>query len=62
MRKFREGMDRRQLSILPASIEEYVPEGDIVRYVDALVDEFDLSAIESKYSRRSKFPAPCPAI
>lgn len=61
MRKFREGMDRRQLSILPASIEEYVPAGDIVRYVDALVDEFDLSAIESKYSYQGR-PAYNPRV
>lgn len=50
MRYFRLGESRDQISLLPPSIEEYVPRDDSVRFVDALVEEFDLSEIESKYS------------
>lgn len=50
MRKFREGISRDQLSFLPASIDEYVSSDDSVRYVDALVDELDLTSIEAQYS------------
>ena len=50
MRYFRLGQSRDQLSLLPPSLEEYVPRDDSVRFVDALVEEFDLREIESKYS------------
>lgn len=50
MKKFREPANREQLALLPRSVEEYVGEGDIVRYVDIIVDEFDVSRIESAYS------------
>ena len=49
MRYFRLGQSRDQLSLLPPSLEEYVPRDDSVRFVDALVEEFDLREIESKY-------------
>ncbi len=50
MKTFRSGMSRNQLTMLPASIEEYVLPEDLVRYVDVLVEEFDLSEIETSYS------------
>jgi transposase len=50
MRKFRVPSDRRQQSLLPRSIEEFVPEDDLARYVDSLVEELDLSGIEEWYS------------
>lgn len=50
MGKFRQPPDRRQKSLFPASTEDYVSPDDDVRFVDALVDLFDLSAIEAKYS------------
>jgi transposase len=61
MKKFRELGDRRQLGLLPASVEEYVGREDIVRYVDALVEEFDLREIEGKYSYQGR-PAYSPRI
>ena len=50
MRKFREPISRLQQTLLPRSVEEFVSEDDSVRYVDSLVDELDLSKIETKYS------------
>ena len=50
MRKFRNPSSRNQLSLLPASIEEYVGAEDMVRYVDELVELLDLSGFDAKYS------------
>lgn len=50
MEKFRRHANRDQLMLLPRSIEEYVGPEDMVRYVDAVVDQFDLGAIEEAYS------------
>lgn len=50
MRKFREGTARQQLSLLPASVDEYVGKDDSVRFVDSLVDELNLESIEQQYS------------
>ena len=61
MRKFREPLSRKQISILPPSIEEYVNERDLVRYIDVLVDEMDLQLIESCYSEFGR-PAYSPRV
>lgn len=50
MRRFRNSIDRKQLSLLPSSVEDYVGAEDFVRYVDELVELLDLSSIESAYS------------
>jgi transposase len=50
MGTFRTPADRQQITCFPPTIDEYVPQDDSVRYVDALVDELDLSAIELQYS------------
>ena len=50
MGKFRRSVDRKQLSLLPSSVEDYVGGEDIVRYVDELVELLDLSSIDSVYS------------
>ena len=50
MRKFRETISRKQVSLLPASVEDYVSAEDGVRYVDTVIDELDIGEIESKYS------------
>lgn len=54
MSKFREPKDRLQVTLLPRTVDEYVAERDLVRYVDCLADEFDLSAIESQYSEKGR--------
>ena len=61
MRKFRECESRDQISLFPRSLEEYVNEEDSVRYIDTLVNEFDLSTIESKYSYNGR-PAYSPKV
>ena len=45
MSGFVEGEDRRQQSLLPRSLEEYVDEDNPARVVDAFVDELDLEAL-----------------
>lgn len=32
---------RKQMTMLPPSIDEYVPEDDLVRYVDTLAEELN---------------------
>jgi transposase len=54
MSKFRSPRPRNSVMLLPPSIEEYVADDDIVRYVDTLVDEFDLSEIERQYSEEGR--------
>ena len=61
MALFRQTPNRQQIALFPASVDEYVGADDIVRYVDALVDEFDLSAIESCYDTIGR-PAYSPRI
>ena len=61
MGKFREPKDRRQVTLLPRTVDEFVPERDLVRYVDSLADEFDLSRIESQYSEKGR-PAYSPRV
>ena len=60
MAKFRQGISKDQLIMFPQSLDEYVGEEDVCRYVESLVEEFDLSSIESKYSdigRRAYSPS-----
>ena len=45
MKRFIEGEDRRQATLLPASLEDYVTESDPVRVVDVFIDELDLEAL-----------------
>ena len=45
MGRFIEGEERGQLSLLPASLDDYVEEDNPVRVVDAFIDELDLGAI-----------------
>lgn len=45
MGRFIEGGERDQLSLLPASLEDYVEQDNPVRVVDAFIDELDLGAI-----------------
>jgi transposase len=45
MGRFVEGEDRRQESLLPSSLADYVAEGNPVRVVEAFIDELDLSAL-----------------
>ena len=45
MRRFVEGGDRRQITLLPACVEDYVGEDNPVRAVEAFVEELDLAEL-----------------
>ncbi len=45
-----------QLLLLPPSIEEWLPEHHLARFVSEVVDELDLSAIEDTYSEERGYP------
>jgi len=45
MKRFIEGEDRRQATLLPDTLEDYVTEDNPVRVVDVFIDELDLGAL-----------------
>jgi len=45
MGRFVEEQDRRQDFLLPASLDDYVAEDNLVRVVEAFIDELDLAAV-----------------
>src|SRR5580693_9707364 len=45
MKRFIEGEDRRQATLLPDSLEDYVTEDNPVRVVDVFIDELDQEAL-----------------
>ena len=45
MKRFVEGEDRRQGTLLPEYLEDYVSEENPVRVIDVFVDELDLQAL-----------------
>lgn len=48
MKRFIEGTDRTQITLLPESLEDYVGENNPVRVVEAFVDELDLRTLGFK--------------
>jgi transposase len=48
MKRFVEGIDRQQMTLLPESLEEYVAEDNPVRVVEAFVEELDLRKLGFK--------------
>ena len=45
MKRFIEGEERRQTTLLPDSLEDYVAEDNPVRVIDAFIDELELRAL-----------------
>ena len=45
MRRFIEGEDRRQGTLLPELLDDYVAEENPVRVIDVFVDELDLKGL-----------------
>lgn len=45
MGRFMEGQDRRQQTMLPACLDDYITEDNPVRVVEAFIDELDLCAL-----------------
>jgi hypothetical protein len=54
MKRFIEGLDRSQTTLLPNCIDEYVNEDNPVRAVDAFVDMLDLAALGSTSNPRQR--------
>jgi len=48
MKRFIEGQDRQQVTLLPECLDDYIGEDNPVRVVDAFVDELDLQALGFK--------------
>ena len=50
-----------QMLLLPPSLQDWVPEGHLARFVSDLVDTLDLSAIEDAYTEERGYPPyhPC---
>ena len=42
MKRFMEGADRTQVSLLPECVEDYVAEDNPVRVIEAFVEQLDL--------------------
>ena len=45
-----------QMFLLPPSLQEWVPQGHVARFVGELVDTMDLSAIEDAYDEERGYP------
>ena len=45
MKRFVEGEDRRQATLLPECLDDYVAPDNPVRIIEAFVDELDLAAL-----------------
>ena len=45
MKRFVEGQDRRQATLLPDCLDDFVTEDNPVRFVEAFIDELDLAAL-----------------
>ena len=45
MKRFVEGADRHQATLLPECLEDWVSDDNPVRVIDAFVDELDLGAL-----------------
>ena len=43
--------DPDQMLLMPPSVRDWVPDGDMAHFVSDLVDTVDLSAIENKYEK-----------
>ncbi|APG84076.1 transposase, IS4 [Sinorhizobium americanum CCGM7] len=45
MKRFIEGEDRRQATLLPDTLEDYVTQDNPVRVIDVFIDELDLEVL-----------------
>jgi transposase len=43
--------DRHQQYLLPPSVDEWLPEDPLARYIVEVIDQLDLSKLTSRYSR-----------
>ena len=47
---YKVGIDKKQLLLFPASLDEYVPENHICRLIYAFTEQLDMTALGYKYS------------
>jgi transposase len=45
MKRFIEGEDRKQVTLLPECLDDFVPEDNPVRIIEAFVEELDLGSL-----------------
>jgi transposase len=45
MRRFIEGEDRKQVTLLPECLDDFIAEDNPVRIIDAFVEELDLGSL-----------------
>ncbi len=45
MKRFIEGKDRNQVTLMPECLEDYVAEDNPVRVIDVFIDELDLTGV-----------------
>ena len=43
--------DQNQLNLIPANLEDMIPEDHIVRLVNNVIERLDISSIESAYKK-----------
>ena len=49
MKRFIEGDNRQQITLLPESLDEYIAEENPVRVVDLFVDQLDLGGLLTRH-------------
>ena len=47
MKRFIEGEDRKQVTLLPECLDDFVAEDNAVRIIEAFVEELDLASLGS---------------
>src|SRR5262245_5872701 len=60
MKRFVEGADRAQSTLLPECLADYVEENNPVRAVDAFVEALDLAELPAWMPASSRLPSPWP--
>ena len=54
MKRFVEGEDRTQVTLLPECLDDYVAEDNPIRVIDVFVDELDLQELGSRARSRRR--------
>jgi transposase len=44
------GIDKKQLTLLPASLDDYIPEDHICRVISAFTEQLDMALLSYKYA------------
>lgn len=50
------GCDRKTTYLLPPSVEDWLPEGHLARFVVEIVEKLDLCSLKESYSGRGSYP------